>query len=278
MEELIDAVATLPMTAKRRIISHAEGVPLYAIETVRALADRGVLVERDGALVLAGELGELDVPPSLISLLGARLDALGSDERELVRSVSVFGGNFPLAAVQALSGMAERRRRGGPGHPRAQAGADGSSRPALARPGAVPVQPDAAPDGRLRDSLETRAEVAPPRRGALPVAVRSPTRVRTSPRSWPRTTSRRIAPRPTTPTRPSSAPRRSPRCVAAPSVRRRLARPRPPSARTGPRSTWPPARRSASNCSRRLATWRWWTDATTPPWSCSRMRRGGTSS
>ena len=107
MEELIDAVATLPMTAKRRIISHAEGVPLYAIETVRALADRGVLVERDGALVLAGELGELDVPPSLISLLGARLDALGSDERELVRSMSVFGGNFPLAAAQALSGMPE---------------------------------------------------------------------------------------------------------------------------------------------------------------------------
>ncbi len=109
MEELIDALATLPLTAKRRIISHAEGVPLYAIETVRALADRGVLVERDGALVLAGELGELDVPPSLISLLGARLDALGSDERELVRSVSVFGGNFPLAAVQALSGLPQRR-------------------------------------------------------------------------------------------------------------------------------------------------------------------------
>jgi class 3 adenylate cyclase/tetratricopeptide (TPR) repeat protein len=108
MEELIDAVATLPLAAKRRIISHAEGIPLYAIETVRALADRGVLVERDGALVLAGELGELDVPPSLISLLGARLDALGSDERELVRSVSVFGGNFPLAAAQALSGVPER--------------------------------------------------------------------------------------------------------------------------------------------------------------------------
>ncbi len=108
MEELIDAVATLPLAAARRIISHAEGIPLYAIETVRALADRGVLVERDGALVLAGELGELDVPPSLISLLGARLDALGSEERELVRSMSVFGGSFPLAAVEAVSGMPEQ--------------------------------------------------------------------------------------------------------------------------------------------------------------------------
>ena len=105
MEELLDSVATLPETAKRRIIGHAEGIPLYAIETVRALVDRGALVERDGSLVLTGELGELDVPPSLISLLGARLDALAPDEREMVKTMSVFGGNFPLAAVQALGGV-----------------------------------------------------------------------------------------------------------------------------------------------------------------------------
>ncbi|MBV9604799.1 MAG: hypothetical protein JO027_06820, partial [Solirubrobacterales bacterium] len=105
MEDLLDSVATLPDSAKRRIISHAEGNPLFAIETVRALADRGALVERDGALVLAGELGELDVPPSLISLLGSRLDALAPDEREMVKTMSVFGGNFPLAAAQALSGL-----------------------------------------------------------------------------------------------------------------------------------------------------------------------------
>ncbi len=103
MEDLLDSVATLPASAKQRIISHAEGIPLYAIETVRALADRGALVQRDGALVLAGELGELDVPPSLISLLGARLDALAPQERDLVKTMSVFGGNFPLAAAQALS-------------------------------------------------------------------------------------------------------------------------------------------------------------------------------
>jgi class 3 adenylate cyclase/tetratricopeptide (TPR) repeat protein len=105
MEDLLDSVATLPAAAKERIISHAEGIPLYAIETVRALADRGALLERDGALVLAGELGELDVPPSLISLLGARLDALAPEERELVKTMSVFGGSFPLAAAQALSDL-----------------------------------------------------------------------------------------------------------------------------------------------------------------------------
>jgi class 3 adenylate cyclase/tetratricopeptide (TPR) repeat protein len=109
MEELLDSVATLPVAAKQRIISRAEGIPLYAIETVRGLADRGVLIERDSSLVLTGELGELDVPASLIALLGARLDALGSEERELVKSMSVFAGNFPLAASQALSGLPAQR-------------------------------------------------------------------------------------------------------------------------------------------------------------------------
>jgi class 3 adenylate cyclase/predicted ATPase len=109
MDELLDSVATLPSAAKRKIIAQAEGIPLYAIETVRALADRGALIERDGALVLAGELGALDVPPTLISLLGARLDALGADERELVKSISVFGASFPIAAVSALSGLPAER-------------------------------------------------------------------------------------------------------------------------------------------------------------------------
>ena len=43
-----------PRRRRDRIVAQAEGVPLYAIETVRALADRGVLAERDGRLVLDG--------------------------------------------------------------------------------------------------------------------------------------------------------------------------------------------------------------------------------
>ncbi len=102
MEQLLDSLATLPADTKEKIISHAEGVPLYAIETVRTLADRGVLTERDGALVLDGELGPLDVPPGLMSLLGARLDALAPEERSLIKAMSVFGGSFSRAAAQSL--------------------------------------------------------------------------------------------------------------------------------------------------------------------------------
>jgi class 3 adenylate cyclase/tetratricopeptide (TPR) repeat protein len=101
---LLDGVVDgLPERAAQRIVEQAQGVPLYAVETIRALADRRVLVQRDGRLVLEGELGELDVPASLHSLLAARLDALEPAERGLVKAMSVFGGAFPRSAAAALA-------------------------------------------------------------------------------------------------------------------------------------------------------------------------------
>jgi class 3 adenylate cyclase/tetratricopeptide (TPR) repeat protein len=106
-ELLADLVEGLPAPAVDQIVGRAQGVPLYAIETLRALADRGVLSERDGRLVLTGELGELDVPASLSSLLSARLDALAPPERGLVKAMSVFGGSFPRSAAAALGDVPE---------------------------------------------------------------------------------------------------------------------------------------------------------------------------
>ena len=96
-----------PTPPAQRIVAQAQGVPLFAIETVRALADRGVLAERDGRLVLDGELGELEVPASLSSLLAARLDALEPSERGLVKAMSMFGGAFPRSAAAALGDVPE---------------------------------------------------------------------------------------------------------------------------------------------------------------------------
>ena len=108
--ELLDGLVDgLPAEAKARIASQAEGIPLYAIETVRALADRGELVDAGGRLELAGDLGRLGIPASLSSLLAARLDALDPEERELIRTMSVFGGAFPRASAAALVALPEDR-------------------------------------------------------------------------------------------------------------------------------------------------------------------------
>jgi class 3 adenylate cyclase/tetratricopeptide (TPR) repeat protein len=104
MGQLLDGlVAGLPGAARARIVERAEGIPLYAIETVRGLLDKGVLEKGDGALHLVGELGELEIPPGLTALIASRLDALGPDERSLVKECSVLGGSFPRQAIEAVS-------------------------------------------------------------------------------------------------------------------------------------------------------------------------------
>jgi class 3 adenylate cyclase/tetratricopeptide (TPR) repeat protein len=104
---LTGVVPDMPEGAVRQIVQRAEGVPLYAVETLRALAARGVLVQAEGSLALTEELGELDVPASLGSLLAARIDALDPEERQLVKAMSVFGGSFPRATAAALAGVDE---------------------------------------------------------------------------------------------------------------------------------------------------------------------------
>ncbi len=105
MGGLLDGlVPGLPPTARARIVEYAEGIPLYAVETVRSLLDKGVLEKGDdGALRLVGEVGALEIPPGLTALIASRLDALDPDERRLVKECSVLGGSFPRSAVGALS-------------------------------------------------------------------------------------------------------------------------------------------------------------------------------
>ncbi len=108
MGQLLDALVDgLHPRVRAAVIARAEGVPLYAIETLRVLSSRGALQERDGRLVAVEELGELDVPATLGSLIAARLDALTPAERGLVRAMCVFGGSFPRAAAAALGDLPE---------------------------------------------------------------------------------------------------------------------------------------------------------------------------
>jgi class 3 adenylate cyclase/tetratricopeptide (TPR) repeat protein len=103
--QLLDGlVSDLPAPARARIIERAEGIPLYAVETVRSLLDKGVLTKGpDQALHLVGELGRLEIPPGLMALIASRLDALGPDERRVVKECSVLGGSFPRQAIEAIT-------------------------------------------------------------------------------------------------------------------------------------------------------------------------------
>jgi class 3 adenylate cyclase/tetratricopeptide (TPR) repeat protein len=110
MTRLLDGmVPGLPSQLVSRIRERAEGVPLYAVETVRMLLDREIIRRTNGAVELtdAAMVGDLDVPETLQALIGARLDGLPEAERSLLQHASVLGKTFPASALSALTGLDE---------------------------------------------------------------------------------------------------------------------------------------------------------------------------
>jgi class 3 adenylate cyclase/tetratricopeptide (TPR) repeat protein len=104
MRPLVDAlVPGMPVAARDAIVTQAQGVPLYAVETVRSLVDRDIVQPIDGVYRLVGDVGELVVPDSLHALLAARLDALAPDVRRLVADAAVLGTSFTAEALVAIS-------------------------------------------------------------------------------------------------------------------------------------------------------------------------------
>ena len=69
-----------------RIVARADGVPLYAVETVRMLLAEGRLVLEGGSYRPVGDLTDLAVPETLTALIAARLDGLDPADRALVRT------------------------------------------------------------------------------------------------------------------------------------------------------------------------------------------------
>ena len=107
MRELLAGLAPeLPDPAVRSIVARAEGIPLYAVETIRMLVADGRLVEREGGgFSPVGELGELAVPGTLHALIAARLDALDQADRALLQDAAVLGQSFQIPALSAVSGV-----------------------------------------------------------------------------------------------------------------------------------------------------------------------------
>jgi class 3 adenylate cyclase len=104
MERLLTGlVPDLPLDALRRIVERAEGVPLYAVETLRMLIDRGILRTAGRQYEVAGAVPELAVPETLHALIAARLDALSPEQRGLMTDASILGVSFSLSALVGVS-------------------------------------------------------------------------------------------------------------------------------------------------------------------------------
>jgi len=106
MDELLRGlVPGLPEDAQATIRTRADGIPLYAVETVRMLLDRGLLESAGNEYRLTRPIESLDVPETLHALIAARLDGLEPEERRVLERAAVLGKTFTTEGLATLSGV-----------------------------------------------------------------------------------------------------------------------------------------------------------------------------
>jgi class 3 adenylate cyclase/tetratricopeptide (TPR) repeat protein len=110
MRDLLNGfVEGLPSDVADKVLERAEGVPLYAVETIRMLVDRGVLVQRDDSYVVEGDLVLTEIPVTLHALIASRLDALPPQQRALLQDAAVVGSTFSIESLLVVNGGQRER-------------------------------------------------------------------------------------------------------------------------------------------------------------------------
>jgi class 3 adenylate cyclase/tetratricopeptide (TPR) repeat protein len=104
-----DTIAALGAT----LIERTDGNPFFLEETIRALAETGILAGEPGRYRLTTSLDDIQVPATVQAILAARIDRLSPEDKRLLQSAAVIGKDVVgpvLAAIAA--GRDEDLRRG----------------------------------------------------------------------------------------------------------------------------------------------------------------------
>ena len=162
-----DSSPGCPTSCAAASCERAEGMPLYAVETVRMLLDRGLLVQRGARYRPAGDDRDArGARDAACAGRGAPGRPRAGDERRLLQDAAVLGKTFTVEGARDAERAAAAEVEPVLAGARAQGGAVAPGRPALA--GAGPVRVPAGPGaaGGVRDAVEARpARQAPGRRG-----------------------------------------------------------------------------------------------------------------
>lgn len=94
----------LPPGLVERLPTSTDGNPLFVRELVRMLVDDQVIRRTGDEWELAIDAEAVEVPPTIQSLLAARVERLPGDERSVLELASVIGAEFNLGALRDLAG------------------------------------------------------------------------------------------------------------------------------------------------------------------------------
>lgn len=81
---------------REKLVAHTEGNPFFLEESIRSLAETGVLQGERGAYEVAAPVNQLSIPSSVKSVLAARIDRLPREDKSLLQAASVVGRDVPV--------------------------------------------------------------------------------------------------------------------------------------------------------------------------------------
>ncbi len=88
---------------KRLLIERTEGNPFFLEESVRTLVETKALVGGPGGYRLATPLDAVQVPPTVQTVLAARIDRLDPETKRLLQTASVIGHEVPSSLLHAVA-------------------------------------------------------------------------------------------------------------------------------------------------------------------------------
>jgi len=111
IDELIDSEPnSLDATFRAGLLRHTEGHPLFTVELLRDLQERGVLARNTaGRWVLARDIDWADLPPRIEGVIAERVGRLERELREILTAASVGGDDFLAQMVAKIQNIDERR-------------------------------------------------------------------------------------------------------------------------------------------------------------------------
>jgi class 3 adenylate cyclase/tetratricopeptide (TPR) repeat protein len=89
------------------------GNPFFLEETVRMLVETKALEGSRGRYRLTQPLQALQVPPTVQTILAARIDRLSADDKRLLQIAAVVGKDVPFALLQVITELPNEALRGG---------------------------------------------------------------------------------------------------------------------------------------------------------------------
>ncbi len=108
--ELLDALLgsdSEMASLKAILIQRTEGNPFFLEESVRSLAEAGVLAGSKGDYRAAVRIESVRIPDKVQTVLAERIDRLGRAEKQLLQIAAVIGVVAPLRLLRAVAGFAE---------------------------------------------------------------------------------------------------------------------------------------------------------------------------